>query len=137
HAGVFPRPFEHLRRARGQAREVYLARLIGAVFAPHDAEDAELGEVRLTPEDGANAGVLLSRQAMLPGDLRCHSDFGIKHGTSRGLRETLSLLDGYIFGLAFAGCGTASAWGQTTGTNAGSLRLPLNRAMALARSGAD
>ena len=43
-AGVLARPLQHELAARGQALQVHARRLVGAVLAPHHAEDAEFGE---------------------------------------------------------------------------------------------
>src|SRR5271157_184582 len=42
-AGILARPLHHQFAARGQAFQVNARRFIGAVFAPHHAEDAEFG----------------------------------------------------------------------------------------------
>src|SRR5208282_4019714 len=42
-AGIFTRPLYHQLAARGQTLQVNARRLIGAVLAPHHAEDAEFG----------------------------------------------------------------------------------------------
>ena len=65
HAGVLARALQDLRAAGGQALEVDAAGLVGAVLAPHHAEDAELGEVGLAAEDFLDAGVLFGRQPVL------------------------------------------------------------------------
>src|SRR5437660_1057950 len=46
-AGVFSRALHHELAACGQALQVDFTRFIGAVLAPHHAEDAQLGDVRV------------------------------------------------------------------------------------------
>ena len=43
---------------------------VGAVLAPHHAEDAEFGEVRIAAEDFLDARVFVGGEAVLGGDLR-------------------------------------------------------------------
>src|SRR5208282_4380895 len=43
-AGVFAWSLQHALAARGQAFQVHARRFVGAMLAPHDAEDAEFGE---------------------------------------------------------------------------------------------
>src|SRR5207245_4982584 len=64
HTGVAARALQDLRAASGQAAQVDLARLVGAVLAPHYAEDAQFSQVGLTPQDGQHARVLFGRQAV-------------------------------------------------------------------------
>ena len=50
-AGVLAGALDHLRARRRQRLQPDARGLIGAVLAPHDREDAELGEARLAAED--------------------------------------------------------------------------------------
>ena len=50
-AGVLARALHHQLAARGQLLQVQARALVGAVLAPHHAEDAELGVARLAAED--------------------------------------------------------------------------------------
>ena len=65
HAGIFARALQHLRRARGQALQVHAAGFVGAVLAPHHAENAEFGEVGIAAENFLDARVLVGREAVL------------------------------------------------------------------------
>ncbi len=65
HPGVLPRALQHLRAGGGQPLQVHLARLVGAVLAPHHAEDAELGEGGLPAENLLDAVVFLGGQPVL------------------------------------------------------------------------
>ena len=76
---VFTRPLQHLRRSRRQPAQMHFARLVGAVLAPHHAEDAELGEIRLAPENCLNASVLFGGEAVLGRQFLRNSDFSIQH----------------------------------------------------------
>ncbi len=87
HAGVFAGPLQHLRGARGQALQMHAAGFVGAVLAPHHAEDAELGEVGIAAENFLDARVLFGREAVLGDELRRDFDFGFEHGRrARGVR---------------------------------------------------
>src|ERR1039457_5198231 len=70
-AGVLARSLQYEFAARGQAFQMHTRRLIGAVLAPHHAEDAELSEGRLAlAEKSLDLLVLIGREAMLPESLR-------------------------------------------------------------------
>ena len=71
-AGVFPRPLEDARAAGGQARQMHLGTFVATVLAPHDTEDAELGQVRLAAHQRDDAPVLFLGQIMLLDDIRCN-----------------------------------------------------------------
>ncbi len=79
-AGVFARPLHDELTPRGQAPQVNLARFVGAVLAPHHAENAELGDVRLAAKDLLNARVFLARYAVFGGDLWSDSNFSASGG---------------------------------------------------------
>ena len=61
-AGVLARPLDHPRRVRRQPGEPFPRRFVGTMLAPHRREHAELGEVRLAPERGADSVVFLAGQ---------------------------------------------------------------------------
>ena len=46
-----PGPLQHLRGARGQALQMHAAGFVGAVLAPHHAENAELGEAGIAARE--------------------------------------------------------------------------------------
>src|SRR5205807_2221368 len=50
-SGIFSWPLNHALAARRQALQMHARRLIGAVLAPHYAEDAQLGERRLPTQN--------------------------------------------------------------------------------------
>ncbi len=75
-AGVFARTLHDELAARGQALEVHLARLVGAMLAPHHGENSELGDIGLSAEDLLYARVFFRGQAMLCGDFCGDFDFG-------------------------------------------------------------
>ena len=50
-AGVFAGPLHHQLAARGQLLQMQARALVGAVLAPHHAEDAEFGVARLAAQD--------------------------------------------------------------------------------------
>ena len=70
-AGVLARALQHALAARGQALQMHARRFVGAVLAPHHAEDAEFGEGGLaSAEKLLDLFVLVGRKAVLPEDLR-------------------------------------------------------------------
>ncbi len=70
-AGVLARPLQHALAARGQALQVHARRFVGAVLAPHHAEDAEFGERGLAPaEQLLDLLVFVGREAVLPEGFR-------------------------------------------------------------------
>src|SRR5260370_41246160 len=70
-AGVFSRPLQHALAARGQALQVHARRLVGAVLAPHHAEDAKLCERGLAvPEKLFDFLVFLGCETVLPERVR-------------------------------------------------------------------
>src|SRR5579859_332462 len=72
--GVFSRPLHHQPAARRQALEMHARGLVGAMLAPHHAEDAQLGDGGRAPQVLEDLLVLLIRDAMLADDF--WSDFG-------------------------------------------------------------
>src|ERR1700674_419496 len=75
--------------ARGQALQMDFARFVGAVLAPHHAEDAQLGDVWLAPEDLLHARIFFGGEAVLGDDFRRYSDFGASGSHISNLREEL------------------------------------------------
>ena len=55
------------------------AGFIGAVLAPHHAEDAELGEAGVTSQDFPDARVFIGCKPMLGRNLRRDFDFSVDH----------------------------------------------------------
>ncbi len=64
-AGVLSRPLHHAAAVRGQALQVHARRFVGAVLAPHHAEDAQLGERRLAAQRLQEAVVFLRRDSVV------------------------------------------------------------------------
>src|SRR5271157_2136836 len=64
-ARVLARPLYHAAAVRREPLQVHSRRLVGAVLAPHHAEDAQLGERRLAPERFQNAVVFFWRDPMV------------------------------------------------------------------------
>ena len=58
-AGIFAGSLQHLRAARGQALQMHAAGFVGAVLAPHHAEDAELGEARIAAREFSGCARIL------------------------------------------------------------------------------
>src|SRR5260221_9134328 len=79
-AGVFARTLHDEFAACGQAFEVNLAGFVGAVFAPHDGKNAELGDVRIAAENFLDARVFFGGDAVLGGDFGSDFDFGCGGG---------------------------------------------------------
>ena len=80
HAGIFAGTLHHVRAARGQALQVRAARFVGAVLAPHHAENAQLGDVGVAAENFLDAGKFVGCEAVLGGDLWRDFDFGFDGG---------------------------------------------------------
>src|SRR5580704_4231662 len=74
-AGVFPRTLHHKFATRRKPLQVHLARFVGAVLAPHHAENAQLSDVRIAAKNLLNARVLLARYAVLGCNFRRYLDF--------------------------------------------------------------
>src|SRR5664280_197966 len=64
-AGVLSRTLYHATAVRGQALQVNARRLVGAVLAPHHAEDAQFGERRLAAQRLQDAVVFFRRDSMV------------------------------------------------------------------------
>src|SRR5882762_11853598 len=79
-AGVFARALYDEFAARRQALQVYFARFVGAMLAPHHAEDAQLGDVRLAAENLLHTRVFFGGEAVLGGNLWSDSNFGASCG---------------------------------------------------------
>src|SRR5260370_13680623 len=75
-AGIFVRPLYDKLSARWQALQVDFARFVGAVLAPHHAENAQLGDVRLAPENLFYARVFFGGKAVLRSNLRRDFEVG-------------------------------------------------------------
>src|SRR6266404_543217 len=70
HAGVFTRPLQHAARVRGQPLQMRARRFIGAVLAPHHAEDAKFGQGWGAAESALDLLVFLAAEAVLLDDFR-------------------------------------------------------------------
>ena len=78
HPGIFlAGSHDHLWRTGGESLQQRTGIFVGAVFAPHDGEDAQLGEVWLAAEDLKNVLVFLRRDAVFLDDFR--GDLGVGH----------------------------------------------------------
>src|ERR1019366_1465085 len=64
-AGVLPGPLHHATAVRGQALQVHARGFVGAVLAPHHAEDAQFRERRLATESLQQAVVFLGRDSVV------------------------------------------------------------------------
>src|SRR5208337_4479044 len=85
-AGILARPLHHQFAARGKTLQVNTRRFIGAVFAPHHAEDAEFG-----PRGFASAKALFDffeffrSQAVFPDHLRRNGNRNDRRGGHQGI----------------------------------------------------
>src|SRR5262249_42319468 len=70
-AGVLTRSLDHPRRRRRQLAQMDTRGLVGAVLAPHDGEDAELGQVRRAIHDAQNVTPLVFGKAVFDGLRQC------------------------------------------------------------------
>ncbi len=65
-AGILPRPLQYAPAVYWQPLQMNPRRFVGAVFAPHHAEDTELGQRRFTPtQQGFDPFVFLHRQPVI------------------------------------------------------------------------
>ena len=87
HAGVLAGPLHHVRAARRQLLQVHARGFVRAVLAPHHAEDAQLGEVRIAPQDLLRARVFVSGEAVFCGDLRGDFNLCVDHRHGEGRRS--------------------------------------------------
>src|SRR5208283_2008393 len=70
-ARVLARSLQHALAARGQPLQVHSRRFVRAMFAPHDAEDSQLGQRRLAvTQELLDFFVLVGSQSVLPESLR-------------------------------------------------------------------
>ena len=74
-AGVFSRSLDDQLAADRQALQMDLAGFVGAVLAPHHAEDAQLGDVGIAAQNFLHARVFGSREAVLRGDFCRYFNF--------------------------------------------------------------
>src|SRR5260370_21515555 len=79
---VFARPLQNAVAARRQTLQMHARGLVGAVLAPHHAEDAQFGERGLaSAQKLLDLVVLLERESVLP------EGFRRKGGSQRGGHE--------------------------------------------------
>ena len=84
-ARVLARPLHHAPAARRQPLQMHARRFVGAVLAPHHAEDAQLGDGRLAPAEKLfDFLVFFRREAVLADDFWSDGKSG-----NRGHGETL------------------------------------------------
>src|SRR5689334_17662200 len=69
-ASVFAGPLQHPRRLRRELAQMDARRLVGAVLAPHHAEDAEFDEARFAVQESLDAAILVVAQPMFGDKLR-------------------------------------------------------------------
>src|SRR5919201_5560815 len=72
-ASVFARPLQHSPAVSRKPAQVHARGLVGAVLAPHHAEDAQLSEARFAPKQALDFLVFLGREAVLLDYLRGNS----------------------------------------------------------------
>ena len=85
-AGVFlARLDQHARAGRGKFAQFEPRIFVGAMLAPHDGKDAQLGEIRLALEDVLYALEFLRREAVLGDEFG--GDGGIGHAAGKRLRH--------------------------------------------------
>jgi hypothetical protein len=107
-AGVLSRTLHHELAARGQPLQMDLAGLIGAVLAPHHAENAQLGNVRVAAKDLLDARVFLARYAMFGGDFGSNANFGAGGGHVSDLQQRTDTANATFHAVAFAAPTSAS-----------------------------
>ena len=91
-AGILARSLDYAAAAGGQALQMDARRLVGAVFAPHHAEDAEFGEGRLaSAQQLLEFFILIRREAVFPDKLRGNGkSWGAGHGKGEALFSHLA-----------------------------------------------
>ena len=70
--GVFPGALHHEPATRRQPLQMHLARFVGAMLAPHHAEDSEFRDVRIAPQDFLDPCVLFRGYPVFRRNLRRH-----------------------------------------------------------------
>ena len=63
HAGILARALQHPRRLGRQLAQMDARGFVGAMLAPHHAEDAELDEARLAVQQALDAAILVVASA--------------------------------------------------------------------------
>src|SRR5690606_40075172 len=106
-AGVFARALENAGAFGGEKFERFARVLVGAVFAPHDAEDAKFGVGWLAPEELDDLLVFVGLEAVLGDDGRAVWRRG-KHGCGVSFGQNAS---------GFAGDGRRGGPRGTRGRN--------------------
>ena len=82
-AGVLSRPLHYAPAAGGQTLQVHARGLVGAVLAPHHAEDAQFGERGFaSAKQLLDLLIFLESEAVLPDDFG--SDFRACRGSHMG-----------------------------------------------------
>jgi len=76
----------------GQALQVNFARFVGAVLAPHHAEDAEFGDVWVAAKDFFHAGVFFGGEAVLGGHFGSDSNFSAGGSHISNLRRQIEVV---------------------------------------------
>src|SRR5262245_21379604 len=69
---ILPRPLKHCRPPRRQAPQMHARTLVTAVLAPHDAEDADLRQVRLASENLDDPLIFAVGQSVLSEQIVCN-----------------------------------------------------------------
>ena len=77
HARVLAGALHHMRAARRQPLQMRAARFVRAVLAPHHAEDAQLGNVRVASQNFLDTRVFVEGKAVFSGNLRGNFDLGV------------------------------------------------------------
>src|SRR5690348_2168536 len=80
-AGIFARALDDARARGRQALEMHFAGFIGAVLAPHHAENAEFRDGGISAEDFLHAGEFIDGEAVFGGDFGIDFYFRVEHGT--------------------------------------------------------
>src|SRR5580693_1644182 len=68
-AGIFAGPLHHQFAARGQLFQMDTRTLVGAVLAPHNAENAEFGKVGSTAQNLDDLLIFIGRELVLRHDI--------------------------------------------------------------------
>ena len=119
HPGILARALDHPGRLGGQLFQMGAGGFVGAMLAPHHAEDAQLDKGGLAAHQLQDAVIFGVRKPMLADDLR--RDLG--HGLMTALRSGSGTACGRRCRPA-AGSTTRSGWGIRPSTLRFSLRMP-------------
>src|SRR5450432_1367622 len=106
-AGVFARSLNNQLAARGKALQVYARGLVGAMFAPHHAENTQFRQGRLAPQRALDPFIFVR------GDTVIFNDLG-SNGRCWSSRHKGVSLFSHVLRVNFIWCCTTLAPGESS-----------------------